>query len=418
MALVRRYLWEYYFQKTRHTEIPPFVRDLAALVIFVLTIAFVLAYFYNRPLTGLLAGSGIAAIVIGLAMQDLLGNIIAGIALHVGKPFQPGDWLMFDNHHAEVIEVNWRSTRLRTNDDICLDIPNNLIVKNTVTNLSYPTKVHAMRISVGVDYNVPPNRVREIMTRAALGSIGVLAEPRPKVFLKDFGDSAVVYELKFSMDRDDLYNEIFDSIRTNFWYEFHRNGITIPFPIRTLQVAPRGSAAKRQSVPNTALNCLRSQPLFQFLDPAQIEKLLAGARMQLFGCREKLIEQGALGDSMFILVEGVADVFVGRDGERTRVATLHAGEFFGEMSLLTGERRSATVIAQTDCETLEIPKAVLAGLLQENPELLQRLGESLAQRRLETEGILATTMEKNAMMAKQQEYRDSFLKKISSFFAL
>src|SRR2546423_15419650 len=120
-------------------------------------------------------------------MQDLLGNIIAGVALHVGKPFKPGDWLMFDNHHAEVIEVNWRPTRLRTNADVCLDIPNSHIVRSTIINLSYPTKVHAMRFTVGVDYSVPPNRVKDIIVRAASESLGVLPDPPPKVFLKDFG---------------------------------------------------------------------------------------------------------------------------------------------------------------------------------------------------------------------------------------
>lgn len=418
MALLQRYLWNHYFAKVRGTDIPAFIRDLSALTVFVIAGAIVLAYFYKQPLTGLLAGSGIAAIVVGIAMQDLLGNILSGIALHIGKPFKPGDWLMFEKEHAEVMEVNWRSTRLRTDDDICLDVPNNLIVKSTIVNLSHPTRVHAVRIKVGVDYEVPPNRVKDMLRKAANASLGVLPAPPVQALLHDFGDSAIIYELEFSTDRDDVYDEVLDSVRTNVWYEFHRNGITIPFPIRTLHIPPRRKASVDDSVSQAAMKCLRTQPLLQFLEQLQLERLVGGARMQLFGSREKLIEQGAIGDSMFILTSGVADVFVERDGENTRVATLHEDDFFGEMSLLTGEPRSATVIARTDCNALEIPKAVMADLLQEQPGLLQQLSEALAKRRLETEGILEATMEKNVRMAKQQEYRDSFLRKISAFFAL
>ena len=349
-------------------------------------------------------------------MQDLLGNIISGIALEIGKPFKRGDWVIYENQRAEVIEVNWRATRLRNNDDVYLDVPNNQIVKHAILNLSYPTKVHAERIQVGIDYNAAPNMVREVLKRAAGNGFLVLPSPAPKVFLKSFGDSAIVYELKFWFERDDLYNDIMDSVHTNVWYELNRHNIKIPFPVRTLQIERRQAGS--HSITPLVLDTLRKQKFFLCMDDAQIDRLLASARLLRYGRGEKLITQGDEGDSMFVLINGTVDVHVNHDGKLTYVTTLKAGDYFGEMSLLTGEKRSATVIANGDCESLRIDKTSFAEVLLSNPELLQKLSEMLARRRLETEGILHSTAEKNTIATKQEEYTANFLAKLSSFFQL
>ncbi len=418
VALIQRYVWDGYFRKKKGTEVPKFLHELVALVIFFLSLMFVLSGIYRegQALAGLLAGSGVVAIILGFAMQDLLGNIISGIALEIGKPFKRGDWLIYETHRAEVIEVNWRSTRLRNHDDVYLDIPNNQIVKHALLNLSYPNKVHAERIQVGIDYNIAPNLVREALFRAVSNGFSVMKNPSPKVFLKEFGDSAVIYEIKFWMERDDLYNDIMDSVRTNVWYELNRHNIKIPYPIRTIQVDRRPS--RQQSVTPVLMDTLRKQKFFLCMDDAQIDRMLASAKLLRYGRGESLIKQGSEGDSMFVLVSGTVDVHINHDGRLTYVATLKAGDYFGEMSLLTGEKRSATVIANSDCESLKIDKMSFAEVLQSNPELLQKLSEMLAQRRLETEGILHSSTEKKTIEIKQEEYTANFLSRLSSFFQL
>ena len=152
-------------------------------------------------------------------MQDLMGNIISGVALQVGKPFQHGDWLLVDSRYAEVIEINWRSTRLRTSDEVSIEIPNRDLAKQTITNLNQPFRLHAMRISVNIDYAAPPTRVKAVLLHAASNAKWVLPSPAPRVFLKNFGDYAVEYEIKFWMDDHTFYNEVCDAIRTNVWYQ-------------------------------------------------------------------------------------------------------------------------------------------------------------------------------------------------------
>ena len=416
IALLRRWFWELWFERNHQQKAPKFLSQISGLFIFIVALLVVFGGVYGHSIEGLVFGSTVVVGIVGFAMQDLLGNIIAGVALELGKPFKTGDWLKVDGQHAEVIEVNWRSTRLRTNDDIYLDIPNKAIVGATITNLSYPTRQHAIRLSVGFEYGTPPNFIKDMMIRAATEVPGVLTTLPPKVYLKDFGDSAVIYEIKFWLDDESRFNDILDGIRTNIWYAAQRHRITIPFPIRTLQIdRPR---ARRQDTLATARSTVRKQAFLQLLDEAQVDKLLADARLLRFGRGEKVILQGAAGESMFILLGGEADVFVDVGGQNTRVATLHTGDYCGEMSLLTGEPRSATVIARTDCEMWEIAKPVMAELLQQNETLVQKLGELLAARRMETEGVLASTTEQAQIVTKKKEYTAGFLKKLSSFFEL
>src|SRR5437867_9021249 len=180
VALVNRYVWDLYFEKKRQTPIPHFLREVASGIIFLVVLLFILSYGYHAEaqLTGLLAGSGVVAIIVGFAGPNLFAGIIGGISIQIKRHYKVGNWLQVGEHFAEVMEINWRSTRLRTNDNIYLDIPNNEMVSKPIINLHYPTEVHSMRIRVGVEYKNPPNRVKDALFRAASTADGVLAEPK------------------------------------------------------------------------------------------------------------------------------------------------------------------------------------------------------------------------------------------------
>ena len=420
VALIDRYVWDLYFEKKKQTPIPHFPRQLVALIVYLITLLVVLWYGYHasRWLTGLLTGSGIAAIVLGLAGQNLLSGIIAGMSLQINRPYKVGDWLKVGEIYGEVMEINWRSTRLRTNDGIYLDIPNNEIVKTTIVNLHYPTEVHAMRIRVGVDYNVSPNRVKDVLGRAAQSALNVLPEPKVRVFLVDFADHAVIYEIKFYMGNHSRINETNDAIRTNVWYELKRQRIKIPYPIRTLHLERRAPTMIEEGH-EEARAILRAEPLFQCLSDNQIHNLVKQSDLNHFGRGERVIEEGADGDSMFILLSGAAEVSVAKNGSTIPVATLRSGDCFGEMSLLTGEKRSATVKADGDCYVMEIGKDVMGNVIRDSPECLKALSELLAKRKMETEGIVKDATSTSAdQAAKQREYTASFLNRLKTFFAL
>src|SRR5438094_615392 len=419
VAFINHYLWDLYFEKKRQTPVPHILRDMLAFLVFLVALLLVLSFGYHAEtqLKGLLAGSGIIAIILGLAGQNLLGAIIAGIQLQISRPYRVGDWLQVNERFAEVMEINWRSTRLRTNDAIYLDIPNNEMVSHAIVNLHYPTEVHAMRIRVGVEYKNPPNRVKDALFRAASAADGVLAEPKVRIFLVDFADFAVIYEIKFYMGNHARINEINDAVRTNIWYELKRQGITIPFPIRTLQVERRAAPVAHEDY-DEARTVLREEPLFECLSDAQIDNLVKEARLNYFGRGERVIQEGAEGDSMFVLLRGAARVWVSKNGSAIPVATLSAGDCFGEMSLLTGESRTATVQAESDCYVLEIGKPVMADVIRDSPDCLERLSELLARRKLENEGALKEAASLALNQRKEREYTATFLHRLRTFFEL
>lgn len=412
----------------RGTALPKFIREVAAGLWLLVAGLTVVTFIYEVSVPGLLAGSSIIAVVLGLAFQETLGNVIAGFALQSSQPFRTGDWLLLDGYHAQAVEINWRSSRFRTTDGLRLDVPNQHVVRATLVNYhAEPGHLHGVRLDVGVDYTAPPNRVKDLLIRAAAEAPHVLADPAPDAFLKSFGDSAVIYELRFWMDNHRFYTAARDGVQTNVWYALHRAGLRIPFPVRTLHVErPHSADASRDrqgAERNAAGKLLRAQSLFQGLSDEHLQTLVERAAFHPYGRGETIIREGAEGASMFVLLRGEAGVSVSVNDTTARVASLHRGDCFGEMSLLTGERRRASVLAVTDCEVLEITKAAFADILSRDESLLPRLSELLAQRQLETEGVVqARTADGDGAAAarqrKEEEYRRGFLTRVRAFFEL
>ena len=378
-VVVDRIFWRNFLRR-HHLAAPTLLRQAGAFVILLAAAAIVLTYIYGIKIPGLIATSGVAALVVGLAMQDLLGNLIAGFSIHLTRAYKAGDWLLIDGKPCEVMEIHWRATRFRTRDNIWLEIANNQLVKERITSLTFPDRFHAMRLEVGADYDVPPDKVKDSLLRAARAVPGVRETPAVKVFVKDFGPSAIVYQVKFWMDDQSSFDEITDGIRTRVWYEFHREGIRIPYPVQTLEVRRPAKAAPRTDS-GRVRDCLRQQDLFSCLTDDEVASLAGRCPVLLFGREETVLREGTPGDSMFLVVEGHAEVSIRRDGQTRRVATLGPGECFGEMSLLTGETRTATVVAADELLVAEVGKELLAPILAERPGLVEAFSDLLSKRR-------------------------------------
>lgn len=419
LTLFNRFYWEGYFAKKRNMVVPRFFTHATKLIGITTSVLLILQFVFEVKVPGLFASLAGGGVVIGLALRPVIANLTAGLTIQMSKPLKLGDWLYIDNRLAEVMELNWRTTRLRTIDHTYIEIPNVDLVNVHLQNYSYPTPHHAMRVTVPVEYEAPPNKVRAILLRSTEDVAGVLKDPPPEVYLKEFADSTIIYEIRVWIEKDAEQDRIADGIRTDAWYELRRAGLTMPFPQRVVQYLKPKDDSEAQA--RHIADILGRNLIFSVLSDAQRQKLVIGAHKQLFGKHERIFRQGEEGNALYVVVEGEADVYVEEEGISMRVNVVRSGECLGEFSLLTGEKLSASVQATRDCEVVLIPRERMAEVLRESPEIVERLSEILALRRLETEVILAesqTQRNKNVVPKSQEEYANDFLKKMHDFFSV
>ena len=363
--------------------VPTILRQVVGGLVLLGALGVVLTWGYQQKVTGLLATSGVAALILGLAMQDLLTNVIAGFSVHMSRAYKVGDWLLLgtEGKRAEVREITWRSTRLVDNDQVSFELPNSDLLKGRIVNLNHPGEEHAIRLRFGLDYDVPPNVAKEAILAAAKEATGVIDSPAPNVILADFADSAVVYELRVWMRQARLFNQACDDIRSRLWYELQRRNLRIPFPVRSIERRTAHVPDRVLRARDGALEILRTASVLGCLDEESSAALVREGRISLYGPGEVIVRRGEAGGSMFLVLDGTVAVN-GRNpaGQRVVLARLGRGECFGEMALLTGDPRSATVRSEKDSMLLEIGKASLAPLLAKTPELAERLAGLLEQR--------------------------------------
>ncbi len=376
-------------------DIPSLLLDVARYVLIIIAVAVILKVVWGEDVTPLIGALGIGGIVLGLALQEPLGNFFNGLALLGERPFSIGDWIRVgDGREGQVEHITWRAVKIRTTDNEYIIYPNSVVSKEKVVNYNLPTRVQACRVSVGTSYDDPPDVVKATIREVLAGVPGVLAEPKPSIYTTAYADFSINYEIKFFIDDYGQVNPIKDRAMSRLWYAFRRRGIEIPFPIRHLyhhgapaaaaaegEPPARGEAAPAKGKVDVERS-LAAVPLFAALSPAEVQTLAAKAALLEFGDGERVIRQGDPGDGLYAIVRGAARVLVrGENGAEREVAVLKAGSVFGEMSLLTGDPRTASVDSQGHLEVLVVGKEALSPVLSANPGLAASMAEVVVLRR-------------------------------------
>jgi len=327
-----------------------------------------------------LASSAIVAAIAGFALQDTLGNAFAGIAIQIDKPFRVGHWIAVAGHEGLVMEVTWRATKIRTKAGNLVVVPNGTIAKESINNYSEPTAPTRVQVEVGCAYEAPPNAVREALLTAARDARFVLPSPAPDVLLVDFAASSINYRVRFWVEDFSRSDQAADAVRTAIYYELRRRRIEIPFPIQveySREEGPPDTPERREQFRRQ----IAAVPVLARLPPEAHEALAAAATEELFADGGVVVHEGAPGGSMFIVTGGKVAITIGP--ERREVAVTETGGYFGEMSLLTGDPRTATVVARGDCTVLEISADVFRHYVQANPDVIDQLAAAATARRRE-----------------------------------
>lgn len=383
---------------------PSILQDAIVVGVFLVVATFV---FQEKLLTT----SAVGAVVIGFALQDTLGNAFAGLAIQIEKPFHVGDWVRVGSFEGRVHEVTWRATKLRTKTGNLVVLPNNIVAKEAVTNYSQPAVPTRIELEVGVTYLCAPSDAKAAIMEALGRSPAVLATPPPDVLLADFGDSAIVYRTRFWISDFERDESARDQVRSALYYAFRRRGIEIPWPIRvnyTRQEEPAETPARARA----RADLLRRVAMFAPLSDAERLALAAASPERLFAGGEAIVRQGAEGRSLFVISTGAVRVTV-EPGDH-EVATLERGAYFGEMSLLTGEPRTATVTARGDCTVVEITDDVFRPIAEANPTVIDEIGRVALDRRRG----LQETKDAAARVVAQIETSISLVARIRKFLRL
>jgi small-conductance mechanosensitive channel/CRP-like cAMP-binding protein len=361
-------------------EIPKLFRDLVRTFLIAIGFAIVLSAVFGVDLGGLIAALGIGSVVIGLALQDTLGNLFSGVALLFERPFQIGDWLQVGEKKGKVLEINWRSVHLVTRELEQLIVPNSVLAKEIIRNYSQPKAMHVEPVMIGFSYGDAPNKVKRVMQETALDTRGVMKDPAPIVVTVSYDDFAITYMVRLFIEDYDQLPMIRNEFVTRIWYAARRNSLTMPFPTRDVYHHPLSKANSDDSLRQLA-RYMSSLPSLAMVTNDVLEEAAAQAVLGHFGKGESIICQGQQNVKVHFVLAGEA-IVVAKDlhGHSITVAELSRGDFFGYSALLANEPSGVTVTAAEDLEVLILETESMQTLLNKTPRFAQQISAVIAAR--------------------------------------
>lgn len=391
----------FYRYKRRHLSFPlPGVLHGFILVVIYLVVLFaVLKGILGLNITPFLATSAILTMILGLAFQGVLSNVLAGISLNLTKSFGRGDWVKVGPHEGVVLDTNWRETLILDRASNVVVIPNYTVASEMIINFSHPDKKTALTIPLKVGYDAPPAAVLDILREAAREVPDVLSSPAPQAYILSYDDFGISYLVKFWVTDFARKHTINGDVARLIWYKFKRNDIEIPVALaeRVKDViqavkAKEGIRADEEEKEKTYEDLLSSS-LLRYQEgekvgelivlPEEVRQLAALARRQKFARGEVLFRQGEKGESCYIVAKGLirGEVIYEEKGKKyTSEFKIGPGGIFGEMSLFTGTPRTATGFIEEEAELLEITAEDFAFLLSQNPKVAEIIAEIVSSR--------------------------------------
>jgi small-conductance mechanosensitive channel len=388
--------------RRRNVSAPLLLREIVSILLYGIAFGLAMSLIFKYSVTGFLATGTIVAAVLGLALQETLGNLFAGIALHLEDSFSPGDVVRSGEQFGIVEAVRWRGTHLRTFNNNRIIVPNSVLARERLE--VFPrSNFNARVLQVGIDYHAAPATVIDVLTQAASHVDGVVQEMPCLARLAAFGDSAVTYEIKYFTADYSMRDRIDADIRKAVWYALRRNGIPHGLPIRAMH-SYEAPAQRLHPEPEEIRRRLAGVDILSPIAPDVQQTIADASRVHLYSKGETIIRHGTEGDSMFIVHHGSVSVRV----DDAEVARLGPGDFFGEMALLTGEHRTADVVALTDVVAVEIAKDALQPVLRDVPELAAAISARIVERR--------NTLD--ARPAAEPDEQASMLSRIKAYFGL
>jgi small-conductance mechanosensitive channel len=377
----------WFARKGREFPLPRILRGFVLAVLYIALFFAVLRGALGINLTPFLATSAILTMILGLAFQGVLSNILAGLSLHFTRSFARGDWIKVGEQEGVVVDTNWRETRILDRQSNIVVLPNNAVASATIVNFAQPDGRTALSLFVKASFRAPAARVRSALLAAA-GEVGdVLAEPKPLAYILSYDETGVAYQLKFWVTDYARKFSITTEVAERVWYKFRRQGIEVPIAlgdkvadvVAAVRPGPGGGQGAEEERGRNFADLLRSDFLKRtdgkgagrpLLPEREIRELAGLVRRRAYAPGEVLFRQGDPGESCFVVARGSirGEIATGEKGKRA-VSEFRVGPvgLIGEMSLFTGLPRTATGVVEGESELIEIGAEPFGRLLARNP---------------------------------------------------
>ena len=378
-------------------------------------------------LSGIIVTSTVITAAVAFSLQDTLGNVMGGLALQMERTITVGDWIRVGTDEGQVKEIRWRQTSIETRNWDTIVIPNSVLMRSQVTLLGHRTAAPRQQrrwVYFNVDFRFAPSEVITAVETALRAEPlqFVAREPAPHCLLVDFRESYGHYAARYWITDLGPTDPTDSVVRHRIYFALKRAGVPLSIPAHMLFLEENDEtrrARKRKEESERRCEALRRCELFAALTEDERAELAAHINVAPFVRGELITKQGAVAHWLYIIRKGDAEVRVAVPNTdlSERVATLHEGDFFGEMGLLTGAPRTATIIALTDVECYRLDKENFHEVLRRRPEVAQDLAHVLARRRLELDAIVGELTEE-AKRQRMRHLHGDMLTRIRHFFKL
>ncbi len=391
-------IFEWWFADVRGVVLPTVLRRLVAFALGVAGVIALLNVTWDVQLLDIAIVCGAVAIVAGLLFQGVMRDALLGISMLLERRVVVGDYVTLERHEGEVVAVDWKSTTLRapSGDDVVL--PNRLVVDSSIVRRRDELRRHRVRVEAEVPGAPPPNAVLAELVAAASSTRTVLREPPPIARLVESSEARQRFEVFFWVERAAAQTEAASAALSVLWYRLRRAGLLAQESLSSLE---------------QTRDALAGVPLLSSVGPEQLERLAASVSVQRFGHGEVLFRQGEEGNSLYIVLSGQLDILIDVGGRLEHVASVQAGSFVGERSLMTGEARSATAAAASDTIAIVVAKADMLELLKGDAKLAARIADVMAERADQD-----AARERAAKGSASERASSTLLEKIRAVFSL
>jgi len=394
-------------------EVSSLLRNVFSIIIYI--VAFFIIFqsqFPSIPLAPLFTGSTILGIVVGLALQETLGNLFAGIALQADQPFQIGDVVELSGKGSGVVEdVSWRGVKIRTFSNTLLIISNAVLGKEII-NVARKEDAVARNIFFSTSYESSPAVTKSLVREAIRAAENVSTKFRPVIRIRNLGADGIDWEVKYWLENYKRYNDTDALVRERIWYAFQRENVEFPIHNSIIHIEPRHQPENSEKNFDLVAARLSNVPVFDPLSEEEIAKLAKTLKQRVYAPGELIVRSGTEGSSMFVIDRGQVAIQIFDNGSKIKVNELGESDFFGEMSLLTGEPRTADVVAMVETEVLQIRRSSLKPILEANPLLAQSIADIVAERRASLDATQETTTTDHA------EVKKGMIRSIRQLFGL